>query len=318
MPSRTLSQSYPPQLSSIESFYPDLIYPISPSSRSYATMSPPASTTGFISTNDGVRLAYTQTGPTSGKNLLLIPGWRQTAALWRKQVSHFEATHRVTTYDHRGHGSSDKPAFGHRIYRYAADLLDLLTGLGLSGVHVVAHSMGCSIVWALFDAFPVRARELVAGLVLVDQSPCMTADPAWSPEEARSLAAIFPPGGVYDLVKDMHGATAALLGGMFSESVSAEDREWALQQSYKMSDESAAALLLNHASMDWRDVLPRLDVPTLVVAGEGSVFPDGKMGVGERIPGAKVVTFGKEEGGSHFMFWENPEKFNSIVEEFLK
>lgn len=106
---------------------------------------------------------------------------------------------------------------------------------------------------------------------------------------------------------------------MFTEGVGAEDRGCSLQQSYLMSDESAAALLQNHASMDWRDVLPRLDVPTLVVAAEASVFPaEGVRKVGERIPGAKVVTFGKEEGGSHFMFWENPEKFNRLVEEFCK
>ena len=81
----------------------------------------------------------------------------------------------------------------------------------------------------------------------------------------------------------------------FSEGESPDwgDRAWALQQNYLMSDESAAALLQNHASMDWRDVLPRLDVPTLVITGEGSAYPaEGMREVGERIPGAKVVTFG--------------------------
>lgn len=276
-------------------------------------------TTGFVTTDDGVRLAYTQTGPPSGQNLVFVPGWRQTAAQWRKQVSHFQATHRVTTYDHRGHGASDEPGFGHRVHRYAADLLGLLERLGLSRAHVVAHSMGCSVVWALFDVFPARARDRVAGLVLVDQSPCMVASPAWTPEQVTRSAATFTPDTASELARDMHGSTAALVGGMFTEGVGAEDRAWALQQNYLMSDESAAVLLQNHANMDWRDVLPRLDVPTLVVAAEGSAFPaEGIREVGERIPGAKVVTFEKEEGGSHFMFWENPEKFNRIVEEFCK
>lgn len=278
-----------------------------------------ASTTGFVTTNDGVRLAYTQTGPASGPSLVLIAGWRQTAAQWRKQVAHFEGTYRVTTYDHRGHGGSNDPGHGHRVYRYAADLLDVLTQLGLSGSRVVAHSMGCSIIWALFDLDPARARQLVSRVVLVDEAPIMTADPAWSPEHARSLGAIFSPAMPYELGKDMHTATAGLVTGMFTDKISAEDRDWALEQNYTVSDETAAALLRDHASMDWRDVLPRFDIPALVIAAEGSLFPaESVRAVGERIPGAKTVTFEKEEGGSHFMFWENPEKFHGLVEEFFK
>lgn len=280
-------------------------------------MSPP--TTGHINTNDGVRLAYAQTGPESGDNILFIPGWRQTAAQWHKQVSHFETSYRVTTFDYRGHGDSDKPAFGHRIYRYAADLLDLLTQLNLRRVHIVGHSMGCSIIWALFDIFPTQARDLVAGVVLVDQSPCMTADPSWTPELAKQLAAIFSPSTAFELGKDIAPATAGLVKGMFTAGADAKDVEFALERSSLMSDEAASALLRDHASKDWRDVLPRLGVPALVVAAEGSVFPaEGVKWISEQIPGARLVTFDKEEGGSHFMFYENPDKFNSAVEDFLR
>lgn len=276
-------------------------------------------TTGQVSTNDGVRLAYTQSGPASGDNILFIPGWRQTAAQWHKQVSHFETSYRVTTFDNRGHGESDKPAFGHRIYRYAADLLDLLTQLKLRQVHIVAHSMGCSITWALFDIYPTQARDLVAGVVLVDQSPCMIADPAWTPEQARQLAAIFSPSTAFELGKDIAPATAGLVKGMFTAGADPGDVEFALERSGLMSDEAASALLRDHASKDWRDVLPRLGVPALVVAAEGSVFPaEGARWVSEQIPGASLVVFEKEEGGSHFMFYENPDKFNRAVEDFLK
>lgn len=275
-------------------------------------------TTGHINTNDGVRLAYTQTGPESGDNILFITGWRQTAAQWHKQVSHFQTSHRVTTFDYRGHGDSDKPAFGHRVYRYAADLLDLLTQLKLQRVHIVGHSMGCSIIWAFFDIFPTQARDLVAGVVLVDQSPCMIADPSWTPEQTKQLSAIFSPSTAFELGKDIAPATAGLIKGMFTAGADAKDVEFALERSSLMSDESASALLRDHASKDWRDVLPRFDIPTLVVAAEGSVFPaEGVRWVSEQIPGARLVTFNKEEGGSHFMFYENPDKFNSAVEDFL-
>jgi pimeloyl-ACP methyl ester carboxylesterase len=39
--------------------------------------------------------------------------------------------------------------------------------------------------------------------------------------------------------------------------------------------------------------------------------------MGTQIPGAQVVIFETEEGGNHFMFMENPEKFNRIVRDFM-
>ena len=36
-----------------------------------------------------------------------------------------------------------------------------------------------------------------------------------------------------------------------------------------------------------------------------------------QIPGADCIIFAADEGGSHFMFYENPEKFNAVVEDFL-
>jgi len=39
--------------------------------------------------------------------------------------------------------------------------------------------------------------------------------------------------------------------------------------------------------------------------------------VGSQIPGSRVEIFEESEGGNHFMFMENPEKFNRIVKEFI-
>jgi pimeloyl-ACP methyl ester carboxylesterase len=37
----------------------------------------------------------------------------------------------------------------------------------------------------------------------------------------------------------------------------------------------------------------------------------------EQMPNGRSVIFEGDEGGSHFMFMENPEKFNRVVAEFL-
>ncbi|KAI1779094.1 alpha/beta-hydrolase [Hypoxylon cercidicola] len=277
-------------------------------------------TSDFITLPDGVRLRYTQEGPESGPNVVFIPGWVQTAAQFKKQAAHFRGKFRVTTYDHRGHGESDKPAFGYRVTRLAADLDSLLAQLDLRDVTLVGHSMGSSVIWAHWDLF---AHDRVGKVVLVDQAPAITVDPSWTPEQAAAAGSVFPVGQRFELARALRGpewraAWEGLTRSFFSPGVAAEDLEWTLAQQMKASRETAAALFLDHGAMDWRDVVPRIDVPALVVGARGSLFPpQGMEWVGRQIPGARFVMFEKEEGGSHFMFWENPDKFNRILEEFL-
>ncbi|CAH0034706.1 unnamed protein product [Clonostachys rhizophaga] len=274
--------------------------------------------TGLVKTQDGVHLNYTQSGPLNGPRILFIPGWRQTAAEWKKQVEYFSsAGYRVTAYDMRGHGESEKPDFGYRISRFAADLNDLLNQLDLKHVSIVAHSMGSSISWAWWDQYP-EARDRISHFVFVDQSSVLTADPHWTEAQVKQVSALFTPVGVYDLAFNMTDATPPFVRSMFTDSISEADFEWVLAQNRKISDKNAATLVIDHAFRDWRDVLPRIDIPSLVIAGELSVnAAPGIAWVATQIPGGRAYTFTKEEKGSHFMFWENPARFNSIVEGFI-
>ena len=94
-------------------------------------------------------------------------------------------------------------------------------------------------------------------------------------------------------------------------------------EALKMPAEYAARLLVDHGTQDWRDVitdlLPTLGRPTLVVGGAlGTLFPpESQEWIAAKIPGAKLAMFSAEELGSHFMFWENPAKFDAVVREFL-
>ncbi|QGI88724.1 hypothetical protein CEK25_003680 [Fusarium fujikuroi] len=225
---------------------------------------------GNVTTQDGVELQYIQAGPPSGQQLLFIPGWRQTAAQWNKQIEYFSsAGYRVTTYDMRGHGDSAKPGFGYRLSRFGADLNDVINSLSLCGVSVVAHSMGSSVTWAFWDQYPAQRRR-VSRFVIDDQSSVLS------------------------------------------------DLDWMIKQNRKMSDAHAATLLINHAFMDWRDVLPRIDIPALVLAGDASLNnATGITWAASQIPGAQKYIFTKGEKGSHFAFWENPELFNQVVERFV-
>lgn len=86
-------------------------------------------------TNDGVRLVY-EVGEGGGASshvsspVVLIHGWSGSRLYFDHSfaalVSAPNPPSKVVRYDLRGHGDSDKPAWGYHVARYAADLRDLL------------------------------------------------------------------------------------------------------------------------------------------------------------------------------------------------
>ena len=89
----------------------------------------------------------------------------------------------------RGHGDSEKPDTGYKVQRLTTDVHDVLQALDLSDVVVVGHSMGSSIMWCYWDLF---GSERLGKLILVDQSPFLTGNPAapLSPDDVEIPHAI--------------------------------------------------------------------------------------------------------------------------------
>ena len=271
-----------------------------------------------ITANDGTILRFTDTG--TGPVLILVSGWSQSAAEYTKQVEHFSASHRVIAYDHRGHGQSDRPDFGFRVSRLAADLNDLIVALDLTDVALLGHSMGCSVIWCYWDLY---GGDRVARLILVDQPSTLVTSPAWEDGVGAGLGAIFAPVHTFELAAGLAGeegekVSLGLLASMWSAEMPEGDRAWIAEQNLNLPRHLAAELLIDHAFSDWRDVLPRLTVPTLVIGGELSLIPtQGISTVAAQTPGADLRIFTADELGSHFLFWENSQLFNEAVSDFL-
>jgi non-heme chloroperoxidase len=207
-----------------------------------------------------------------GNPLIMIPGWSQSSEEWKGSAESLSAVRKVIALDMRGHGESEKPEYGYRVYRLAQDLHETLNKLNFPTVDLMAHSMGCAVIWAYIDLY---GQDRIGRLVLVDQAPCMFPRAEWTPEEVAQFGCFYK---------------------------SADD-----------VDELAAT-----AFGDWRDVIQRIQRPTLVIGGEASIFTsDSQRWIASQIPDAQVVIFAANEGGSHFMFVENPDRFDSIVLSFL-
>jgi pimeloyl-ACP methyl ester carboxylesterase len=91
-----------------------------------------------------------------------------------------------------------------------------------------------------------------------------------------------------------------------------------IAENLKLPRAHAATLLYNHCHQDWRDVFARIDVPSLFIGGRVSLVPWKSVAwAASQVKGARLEIFEEAEGGQHFMFEENPAKFNRIVAEFI-
>jgi non-heme chloroperoxidase len=273
---------------------------------------------GHVTTSDGVSLYYLEAG--SGKPILMIPGWSQTAEQFKHQITGLSDRYRVIAVDMRGHGESDKPEFGYKISRLAKDVHDMIAALDLDEVNILGHSMGSSVIWNYYDLF---GPERLSKLLLIDQMPMITSNPAWPEEERIASGAIFNPQSLYETINALAGpdgveTTRGFIGNMVTKAIPEEDKAWIIERNLRMPRQHAATLLYNHSTTDWRDLIPRIELPTLVVGGRVSVVPwQSQAWVAEQVPGARLEIFEEEEGGNHFMFIEGHEKFNDIVADFV-
>ncbi|MFF3752458.1 alpha/beta fold hydrolase [Streptomyces sp. NPDC002018] len=273
---------------------------------------------GRITTNDGVGIRYLDAG--EGEPVVLVPGFSQSAAEFGKQIDDLSRDYRVVAVDLRGHGLSEKPDHGYRVSRLAADLRDLVVTLDLRDATLLGHSLGCAVIWCYWDLF---GDDRVRRLILVDQG-AVTAVDLVAGERAADLGAVFTADTAFGIAAALRGPEAvamadAILESMHTPSLSAEDLAWLTEQNLLLPREHAASLHLDHYGNDWRDVLPRITVPTLVIGGEVSIFPpETARWTAARIPRGQVRVFSAEESGSHLLFWENPRLFNSVVRDFIE
>ena len=108
--------------------------------------------------------------------------------------------------------------------------------------------------------------------------------------------------------------TKGFIGGMFTSGFPEERVAWVIEQNRKMPRRHAATLLLNHATQDWRDLIPRITLPALIVGGRVSLIDWRSQewmhrqiagSQSSRRPTAEIM-FEEADGGNHFMFMENP------------
>jgi 3-oxoadipate enol-lactonase len=113
---------------------------------------------------NGTRLYYQQSG--AGPDVVLVHAVTSNQAVWvfSGLVESLAANFRVTVYDLRGHGMSERPATGYTSAVMAEDFRHLHAALDLAPAYLVGHSFGGVVAMHAAALYP----ECVAGGLLSD------------------------------------------------------------------------------------------------------------------------------------------------------
>ena len=252
----------------------------------------------------------------------MIPGWSQSAAQFARQFDALGAVPRVIAVDMRGHGMSDKPATGYRIQRLAKDLYDIVLALGLEEPDMLGHSLGATVIWSYLSMFEPEAPP--RRLVFVDQPAAILARKHWGADELANAGCLLPSLdelGQFEtavLAADTPETLRELLRPMFTTGIDEDDLLWVAKENLHFPRRYAMQLLDDGAVHDWRSLIASIRRPVLVIGGEASQVPSrSQRWIADQIPGAEIEIIEADQGGSHFSFFENPDRFNERVSRFL-
>lgn len=222
--------------------------------------------------------------------------------LWDPQLPGLVQSHRVVRFDLPGHDG--KPAAGpYDIPALAAQVLEVLDGLGIESFSYCGLSMGGAIGQQLAHDHPARVRKLV----LVCTSATFGDSPApWLERAARVRA-------------EGTGFLADLARGrwfVLDAPVPPHGREL-LEAQAVLDPEGYAACCEALAGFDFRPQLGQIRVPTRVIAGAEDVATPVAMSeeLAKGIPGADLVVL---PGAAHLANVEQPAAVLQAMREHLR
>ena len=268
----------------------------------YETLGTPGTAVPLLVVNGGPGLSHAYLLPTEV--------WQQLA---RKR--------QVIFYDQRGTGASKplRPGASQTMEAQVADLEAVCQGLGLPKVVLVGDSYGGLLSIAYASAHPDR----VAKLVLSDAAGSNLRD------IVHLFDQVFPEAAAQQKQASQGGAPrtqAAAEAGLRAHfdrifySLEQRDRYFKrLGPVRNLGLEVAVgeAVSKDAAQQDYTPKLAGFAFPTLVLTGryDMNVAPLTAWRLQQAIPGAQLVFF---EKSGHFPWFEEPEKYRAVVEQFLE
>jgi pimeloyl-ACP methyl ester carboxylesterase len=285
-------------------------------------MPPPVEERRFVSW-DGTEIAYQAAG--EGRPILLINGLGGSWEAWSHQIRYFRDRYRLLSWDYRGLHASSRPTDpgALSIRDHAQDGLCLLDQEGVDRAALVGWSMGVQVGLEMFRSAPER----VASLAMLNGVAGRPWDYVFNlnlvgrllPPFLRGLRSM--PRTIETVIRQASrlpepGAWAKRIGlaaNTLDEQLAAE----LVGKLRELDMETFLLLLERMGEHDGWDLLPQIDVPTLIIAGSRDVFTPRSAAerMARRMRGSEIMSI---PGATHYAALEYPEMVNLRLEKFLR
>lgn len=275
--------------------------------------------------------------------ILLLHGFSGSSAYFTRNYAGLSEKHWVVAPDMRGHGASGRRKGGYHVARLAVDLRNIIEFLrrhqSAGGAEVkfvpVGCSIGAAILWTYVELF---GDDDFAGFVFADQAPLQDRSLFEGWDETKSNKGCYDEATMLGAQRAWtqtpeeayKGLVRECLGYRFvpeeGDNVSAEqavrDEEFFAGVSRLCDGVWLARLLADHTRYDHREAIEAITKPSLVVAGrrtgcfplEGMKETVTRVEKGSGVPG--LARWSVYDSG-HWMFYEEPEKFNKEIGDFV-
>jgi non-heme chloroperoxidase len=260
-------------------------------------------TVGYVVTVEpGVRIYVEDVNPSGNKTILFIHGWPLNHKQFEYQFNVLPAMgYRCIGIDWRGFGNSDKPVSGYNYDRLADDIRAVIGTLQLDNFTLVGHSTGGAIAIRYMSRYNGNG---VAKLVLVDAA----APKGFTTETANKLLTE----SLNDRPKMIRGVTDTF----FFQYITGPFSDWFFQLGLQAAGWSTAAIIILLRDEKLYTDLYKILVPTLIIHGiHDKVIPFSQaQELNNKIRNSQLVPF---QYSGHGPFWEERDKFNQILIQFI-
>jgi pimeloyl-ACP methyl ester carboxylesterase len=225
---------------------------------------------------------------------LFVHGWQADHTVWNDVISELGSGTRSVAVDLRGSGASSGAGGPHNLERFAADLRELVEGLGIAPLVVVGHSMGATVALRL----AVDAPDLVSGLILI--APVPAGGAGFSPKGA-------------DYLRTTAGDQAAArkwLSAMFAGETDAALLQRLCDAAGKTPRDAALESFESWANADFAEATRTISAPAVVVAPERDNPETYQRKVAALLPNARFVEL---PDCGHYAIVERPREIAKLI-----
>ncbi|WP_051179875.1 alpha/beta fold hydrolase [Nocardia concava] len=240
-------------------------------------------------------------GVSDAPTLVFLHYWGGSHRTWDPLIDQLEYPGRMVTYDHRGWGESRELPGPYDISQLAADAQCLLTELAPERFVLIGHSMGGKIAQLLASRRPAGLE----GVVLIAPAP---ARPVVTPDEQRQLV------HAYD---SADAVAQALVHVLAHRPLPDTLREQVIHDSLAGSAAAHEAWALDSIARDISAIVPRIDAPVLVLAGEHDRVDPPAVLTEHLLPYLPTATMRILPDTGHLSPLENPQALAAEIRAAL-